>query len=214
MAETQKAPPSPASQAYSTAIRQLADGDFTTSIKALLEVQEKYPDTEEAYFVEEQLARVRRNWPAEAEKAGLTNEAWAALQARAAARRAGTKPPQGAFGVITLLVVVAAWCLAVTFAPHAAFLGKVDEVPLIFRIVSCVVGLVSAATAFGLMKLKWEAVNAFIVLAPVYMVITFIGVTSSFEAHDVVAKIICLAALAAEIAAAWYMSKQSHRFIY
>jgi hypothetical protein len=64
------------------------------------------------------------------------------------------------------------------------------------------------------MKLKWEAVNAFIVLSPVFMIATFIGLTEAWDGRDHLAAVLCALALGAEAAAAWYMSKQSHRFIY
>src|SRR4051812_22813478 len=98
---------------------RLSAGDLTPAVKAMLEIHEQYLDSEEAFFAEEQLARVRRLWPAESAKAGLTDEAWKALQERAAKRRAAASPPKGAPAVIALLVVAAGWALMVTVAPRA-----------------------------------------------------------------------------------------------
>ncbi len=210
MAE-KNAPLSPAAKSFQEAMARLSAGDLGVAVRSMLEIHEKHPDTEEALFVEEHLARVRRLWPAEAEKAGLTSEAWNALQERAGKRRAGAKPPREVLGVIALLIAAAAWSFLAAAVPRVAFLGRLEEIPLIFRIVAGVVGALSLATGFGLMKMKWEAVNVFVILAPVFMIVTFIGLT---EAGDVLGRVLCGAALAAEIAASWYMSKQSHRFIY
>jgi len=198
-------------KAYQQAMADLAAGNLAAAVPALLEIHEKNLDTEEAYFCEEQLARVRRVWPAEAEKAGLTAEVWTALQKRAEARRAGKVPEGQDFAPIVVLVAAAAWSFLLAAAPAVALLGRGPEVPLLFRLVAIIVGSVSAGTAFGLMKRKWEAVNVFIVLAPVFMIVTFIGLT---ESGDAVGKIACGLALAAEIYAAWYMSKHSNRFLY
>jgi hypothetical protein len=205
-------PISPVTVAFQQAMAKLSAGELGVAIPAFLEIQTQHPESEEALFCQEQLERVRRLWPAESEKAGLTTEAWNSLQTRAAARKAGKAPRGPDFAPIVLLVAVAAWCFALILAPHAAFLGRGPAaVPLIFRIVAFVVGAVSAGTAFGLMKMKWEAVNVFIILSPVFMIVTFIGFT---ESTDLTGKIVCALALAGEIYAAWYMSKFSHRFIY
>jgi hypothetical protein len=211
MAEKKSIPLSPAAKAYQEAMARLSAGDLGAAVRPMLDIHEQYPDSEEALFVEEQLARARRMWPSEAEKAGLTTDAWNALRERAAKRRAGIKPPPAAMGVIALVIAAAAWSLLAALAPRIAFLGKMESLPLIFRIVAAVVGAMSLVTGLGLMKMKWEAVNAFIVLAPIFMIVTFIGMT---EASDMAGKILCGAALAAEIAASYWMSKQSHRFIY
>ena len=205
------APASPATKPYQDAMARLSAGDLSAAVRSMLDIHQSYPETEEALFVEEQLARVRKLWPAEAERAGLTPEAWHALLERARTRRSGVKPPPAAMAVVALCVAAAAWSFLVAAAPRIAFLGRLEDVALIFRIVGAVTGVMSLLTAFGLMKMKWEAVNAFIVLAPVFMIVTFIGIT---ESDDMLAKVLCAAALAAEVAAAWYMSKQSHRFIY
>lgn len=196
---------------YRAAMDALAAGDLGNAVPTLLDIQEKNPETEEAFFSEEHLARVHRLWPAEAEKAGLTAEAWAALQQRAAARRAGKIPEGQDFVPIVVLVAAAAWCFLLAVAPNAALLGRGPDVPLLFRLVAVVVGSVSAADAFGLMKRKWEAVNVFIVLAPVFMIVTFIGLT---ESPDLVTRAACVIALAGEAYAAWYMSRNSNRFVY
>jgi hypothetical protein len=198
-------------RAYQAAMAKLAAGDLTAAVRSMLALHEAHPDSEEAFFVEEQLARVRRLWPAEAEKAGLNAAAWTALEARSTARRATRKPAPGDLYVIGVLLAAAAWTLLLAAAPHAAFLGQGPDVAPIFRLVAAVVGLVSAGAAFGLMKMKWEAVNVFIILSPVFMIVTFIGIT---ESPTLVGKAACTVALAAEIGAAWYMSKHSRRFIY
>ena len=201
-------PVSPAAKPFRDAMERLAAGDLGPAVKGLLQVHTQHPDTEEAYFVEEQLARVRRLWPQEAEKAGLTEEAWKQLQERAAARRAAAKRPAGAPFVAGVMGVLGAWALLVALAPGTAFLGRL-EVPYVFRAVAGVAGLVSLADAVALFRLKWEAVNVFIVLVPVFMIVTFIGLT---ESGDVLGRVVCGAALAAEAGAAWYMSKQAHHF--
>lgn len=211
MSKDYKIPVSAATKAYQDAMAKLSAGDLTSAVKGMLRIHSEHTSEEEAYFVEEQLARVRRMWPAEAEKAGLTAEAWNALQERARARRAGAKLSPADTGVVVLLLVIGAWSLLVAVAPRAAFVGRLADVPLIFRLVGGVVGLTSAATAFGLMKMKWEAVNLFIILSPIFMVATFIGMT---EAAFMAGKIICGVVMAAEALAAWYMSKQARRFIY
>lgn len=205
-------PTSPVTRAYQDAMARLAAGDLSKAVPALLDIHASFSETEEAFFAEEQLARVRRLWPVDAEKAGLTADAWSAVQKRAADRRAGRVPKGPDFAPIVVLIAAAAWCFLLTAAPAAAFLGRGPaDVPLIFRLVSAVIGAVSAATGFGLMKMKWEAVNVFIILSPVFMIVTFIGIT---ESADVVGKGACVLALAGEIYAAWYMSKHSNRFIY
>lgn len=202
---------SPATRPYQEAMERLLAGDLSTSVPALLRIHRDHPQTEEAFFAEEQLARVRRLWPAEAEKAGLDDAAWGELQARAAERHATGAMPTGAIAVVVILLALAAWALLVMVAPRAAFLGRMDEVPLVFRLAALVVGLAAAATAFGLLRRKWEAVNVFIILAPIFLIVTFIGLT---EAADTLAKVLCGAALAAEIYAAWYMSRNSHLFVH
>lgn len=199
---------SPAAKPFRDAMERLAAGELGPAVKGLLQVHEKFLDTEEAYFVEEQLARIHRLWPEEAEKAGLTGEAWKALQERAARRRAEAKAPAGAPFVVGVMSVLGLWALLVAVAPGTAFLGRVD-VPYVFRAVAAVAGIIAIADAVALFKLKWEAVNVFIVLAPVFMIVTFIGLT---EAGDVFGKVVCGTALAAEVGAAWYMSKQAHHF--
>lgn len=211
MAAAAKEPPqSPATKPYQDAMERLAAGELGPAVKGMLRIHEQYTETEEAWFVEEQLARVRRLWPAEAEKAGLTSEAWAALQERAAKRKAAAKLPAGGAAVVALLFVIGTWALVVAAAPGVAFLGRI-EVPYIFRLVAGIAGAVAVADAFGLLKLKWEAVNVFIVLSPVFMIVTFIGLV---ESGDMLGRVVCGAALAAQAVAAWYMSKQSHHFIY
>lgn len=209
--EATSAPVSPVTKGYQDAMARLAAGDLTAAVRAMLRLHEEHPATEEAYFVEEQLARVRKLWPAEAEKAGLTADKWSALQSRAAERRAKAVMPNGVRAVVVLLLVAAAWSLLVAAAPRAAFIGKLAEVPLIFRLVAAIVGVTSAATGFAMIRLKWEAVNVFILLAPIFMIATFIGLT---ETGDAVGKVICGVALAAEVAAAWYMSKHSDVFVH
>ena len=211
MATEPQIPPSPVTLAWQDAMTRLAAGDLGAAVPAMLEIHEKNPDREEAFFAEEHLARIRRLWPAEAEKAGLTPETWAIVQKRAADRRAGKVPSGQDFVPIGMLLAAAAWSFLLVAAPNAALLGRGPEVPLVFRLVALVVGAVSAGTAFGLMKLKWEAVNVFIILSPVFMIVTFIGLT---ESGDIVGRAACVIALAAEIYAAWYMSKHSNRFIY
>lgn len=201
-------PVSPAVKPFREAMERLASGDLGSAVRGLLQVHLQFPDTEEAYFVEEQLARVRRLWPEEAEKAGLTSEAWTQLQERAARRRASAKRPPGAPFVVGVMAVLGAWALLVAAAPGTAFLGRV-EVPYVFRAVAAVAGIVALVDAFALFRLKWEAVNVFIVLVPVFMIVTFIGLT---EAGDALGKAICGVALAAEAGAAWYMSRESHHF--
>lgn len=201
---------SPATKPYQEAMERLLAGDLSASVPALLRIHRDHPGTEEAFFAEEQLARVRRLWPAEADKAGLTDAAWRELQEREAQRRATGAMPPGARAVVVILLVIAAWALLVMVAPRAAFLGRVD-VPLVFRLASLIVGLATAATAFGLLRRKWEAVNVFIILAPIFLIVTFIGLT---EAADPLGKVLCGAALAAEIYAAWYMSRHSHFFVH
>lgn len=206
--EKTEAPVSPAARPYREAMEKLAAGDLGAAVRGLLKVQGDFPETEEAYFVEEQLARIRRLWPAEAEKAGLTEENWNLVQERAKKRRESAALPKGATFVVGVMAVLGAWALLVALAPGVAFLGRV-EVPNIFRLVAGVAGAISIADALGLFKLKWEAVNVFIVLIPVFMIVTFIGVT---EAGDALGKAICGLALAAEAGAAWYMSRMSHHF--
>lgn len=201
-------PVSPAARPYRDAMEKLAAGDLGAAVRGLLKVQGDFPETEEAYFVEEQLARIRRLWPAEAEKAGLTAENWTLVQERARKRRESAKLPRGAAFVVAVMGVLGAWALLVALAPGTAFLGRV-EVPYIFRLVAGIAGVISIADAFALFKLKWEAVNVFIVLVPVFMIVTFIGLT---EAGDTLGKVICGAALAAQAGAAWYMSRQAHHF--
>ena len=201
-------PVSPAARPYRDAMEKLAAGDLGAAVRGLLKVQGDFPETEEAYFVEEQLARIRRLWPAEAEKAGLTAENWTLVQERARKRRESAKLPRGAAFVVAVMGVLGAWALLVALAPGVAFLGRI-EVPNIFRLVAGVAGAIAIADALGLLKLKWEAVNVFIVLVPVFMIVTFIGLT---EAGDALGKVICGAALAAEAGAAWYMSRMSHHF--
>src|SRR5204863_7124025 len=106
-------PPPPETKAYREAMEKLSAGDLTTAVRGLLEIHAAHADSEEGYFAEEQLTRIRRLWPEEAAKAGLTTEAWAAVQSRAQARRAGVKPPAGATPVIALLLLIAAWCFLV-----------------------------------------------------------------------------------------------------
>ena len=201
-------PVSPAAKPFREAMDKLAAGDLGAAVRGMLQVHLQYLDTEEAYFVEEQLARVRRLWPQEAEKAGLTDEAWKQLQERASKRRAEAKRPPGAPFVVAVMATIGAWALLVAAAPGAAFLGRV-EVPYVFRAVAAVAGIVSLADAWALFRLKWEAVNVFIVLVPVFMIVTFIGLT---ESGDALGKVLCGAALLAEVGAAWYMSRHSHHF--
>ena len=203
-----EAPVSPAAKPFRDAMDKLAAGDLGAAVRGMLNLHLQHTDTEEAYFVEEQLARVRRLWPEEAVKAGLTPEAWTQLQERAAKRRASAKRPKGAELPVAVMGVLGAWALLVALAPGTAFLGRV-EVPYIFRLVAGIAGVISIADAFALFKLKWEAVNVFIVLVPVFMIVTFIGLT---EAGDTLGKVICGAALAAQAGAAWYMSRQAHHF--
>ena len=206
------APPNELTVRYRAAMDRLAAGDLGAAVPVLLDIHEKNLQAEEAFFCEEHLTRIRRNWPVEAEKAGLTADAWAAVQKHAAERRADKAAEGQDFVAVGLCVAVAAWCFMMAAAPRAAFLGRgPDPVPLLFKIVSSVVGIVSAATGFGLMKRKWEAVNVFIILSPIFMIVTFIGLT---EAGDTVGKALCAAALGLEIYAAWYMSKNANRFIY
>ena len=209
MAKERNEPPvSPAAKPFRDAMDKLAAGDLGAAVRGMLQVHTNHLGTEEAYFVEEQLARVRRLWPAESEKAGLTADAWAGLQERAKKRREQAKRPKGAELPVAVMAVLGAWALLVAAAPGTAFLGRV-EVPYVFRAVAAVAGLVSLADAFALFRLKWEAVNVFIVLVPVFMIVTFIGLT---EAGDVLGKVICGVALAAEAGAAYYMSRQAHHF--
>ena len=67
-------PVSPAAKPFRDAMDKLAAGDLGAAVRGMLQVHTQYLGTEEAYFVEEQLARVRRLWPEEAAKAGLTDE--------------------------------------------------------------------------------------------------------------------------------------------
>src|SRR5438067_4522389 len=157
MAEAPK-PPDELTLRYREAMDKLGAGDLGFVVPVLLDIHEKNLQSEEAFFCEEHLARIRRNWPAEAEKAGLTADAWAAVQKRAAERRAGKQPEGLDWVPIALLFAVTAWCYAVVAAPTAAFLGHGPDVPLLFRIVAFVVGSVSGATGFGLLKREWEAV--------------------------------------------------------
>jgi len=135
-------PVSPAAKPFREAMERLAAGDLGGAVRGMLQVHLQYPDTEEAYFVEEQLARVRRLWPEESQKAGLTEEAWKQLEERAARRRANAKRPKGAPYVVGVMAVLGAWALLVAAAPGTAFLGRV-EVPYVFRAVAAV-----AATYF------------------------------------------------------------------
>jgi hypothetical protein len=201
-------PVSPAAKPFREAMERLAAGDLGGAVRGMLLVHSQHTDTEEAYFVEEQLARVRRLWPQESEKAGLTEDAWKLLQERAARRRANAKRPKGAPFVVGVMAVLGAWALLVAAAPGTAFLGRI-EVPYVFRAVAAVAGIVALADAFALFRLKWEAVNVFIVLVPVFMIVTFIGLT---ESGDTLGKVICGTALAAQAGAAWYMSRESHHF--
>ncbi len=205
--------PAPAPTEFQEAMTALSAGDLSGAVRRMLEIHRENLESEEAYFVERQLARVKRLWPAEAEKAGLDAAAWGALKERAAKRREGRRPPREAMAVIGLLVAVGAWALLVAVAPRTAFLGRV-EVPVLFRIVGAAVGVYSLGTAFGLLKMKWEAVNLFLVLSPILLIVTFIGLAEAWEAGDLLAKGICGVALLAEAAAAWYMSKNSHLFVY
>ena len=207
-AQANEIPVSPAARPFREAMERLAAGDLGAAVRGMLQVHVQYLGTEEAYFVEEQLKRVRRLWPQEAEKAGLTAEVWTQLQERAAKRRAEAKRPKGSEFVVGVMAVLGTWALLVAAAPGTAFLGRV-EVPYVFRAVAAVAGLISLADAFALFRLKWEAVNVFIVLAPVFMIVTFIGLT---ESGDALGKVICGGALLAEAGAAWYMSRQSHHF--
>src|SRR4051812_10233716 len=189
MASENNAPvQSPVTIAWQDAMTRLAAGDLAAAVPAMLAIHEQHPDREEAFFAEEHLARIRKQWPAEAEKAGLTAETWAAVQRRAVERRSGKVPVGQDFVPIVTLVIAAAWSFLMVAAPNAALLGRGPEVPLIFRLVALVVGAISAGTAFGLMKLKWEAVNVFIILSPVFMIVTFIGFT---ESGDVLGKVLC-----------------------
>ena len=124
------------------------------------------------------------------------------------ARRTEAKRPPGAPFVVAVLAVLGTWALLVAAAPGTAFLGRI-EVPYIFRAVAAVAGLIALADAFALFRLKWEAVNVFIVIIPVFMIVTFIGLT---ESGDAIGKVICGGALLAQATSAWYMSRNSHHF--
>jgi len=207
-AQANDIPVSPAAKPFRDAMDKLAAGDLGAAVRGMLQVHTQYLGTEEAYFVEEQLARVRRLWPEEAAKAGLTDETWTTLQTRAAKRRTEAKRPPGAPFVVAVLAVLGTWALLVAAAPGTAFLGRI-EVPYIFRAVAAVAGLIALADAFALFRLKWEAVNVFIVIIPVFMIVTFIGLT---ESGDAIGKVICGGALLAQATSAWYMSRNSHHF--
>ena len=207
-AQANEIPVSPAARPFREAMEKLGAGDLGAAVRGMLQVHVQYLGTEEAYFVEEQLARVRRLWPQEAEKAGLTGEVWQQLQDRAAKRRSEARRPSGAPYVVAVMAGLGAWALLVAAAPGAAFLGRI-EVPYIFRAVAAVAGVVSLVDAYALFRLKWEAVNVFIVLVPVFMIVTFIGLT---ESGDALGKVICGGALLAEAWAAWYMSRHSEHF--
>lgn len=199
---------SPVTKKYRQAYEDLEKGDLVRAVRAFMQILENEPDSEEAYFSQTQIRRLLRLYPEEMKQASFDEKAFEeAVRNREESRTLET-PTKVLVGFIG---VAAAWMALFATAPPLAMLGQGPEVPLIFRLLSALGAGIGLAIAYGFMKRKWEAVTFFLVWIPPLLILTFIGVV---ESPTAVTRILTLVALAAEVAAAWYVSRFSHRFVY
>lgn len=197
-----------ATKVYREALARLNDGDIVRGVKGMLRVLEEFPAAEEAYFAEEQIRRLERVYPAEMKEAGFDAPGFEAGREK---RRASIQLDLPIKLLVGFVFAATAWVALLAIAPGIAMIGKGPEVPIILRIVAGIGAALGAWIAWGFLKMRWEAVNFFIVWLPPLLVLTFIGV---IESPDFVARALTIIAFAAEIAAAWYVARFSKRFVY
>ena len=202
------APVSPVTRKYREAVVHLEAGDLVRSVRGFLKILEDEPASEEAFFCVTQIRRLRLVHAAEMKEAAFDNESFEALVSK---RRENFNLEMPTKALVGFMFAASAWLAVLAIAPAAALIGKGPDVPLIMRLVAgfgCALGL---GIATGFLQRKWESVTFFIIWIPPILILTFIGV---IEATDWLTRILCVLAFAAEITAAWYVSRFSPQFVF
>lgn len=202
------APVSPLTRKYRETVEHMEAGDLVRAVRGFLKILEDEPGSEEAFFSVSQIRRLKKIHPAEMKDASFDDETFATLVAK---RDEGFSVEMPTKVLVGFMFAAAAWLAVLAVAPEAALIGKGPAVPLIMRLVAGFGCALALAIATGFLKRKWEAVTFFIVWIPPMLILTFIGIV---DGPDWIARILCILAFGAEVAAAWYVSRFSARFVF
>lgn len=197
-----------ASTDYQLAVGTLRSGNLALAISQLQSVIATFPDLEQATFAEEQILRLRANFPARVAATGFDA---APFEKERRLRRAHLVLTPGVRATVAIVLVAFLWQLLFFAAPRAATLGRAWDVPLIFRLMALAGCVMSGYIVLALSRLKWEGVTIFILWSPAFLIATFIALLDS---PDSMTKALLVLGLGAQAWAAWYVSNHSYRFPY